>query len=258
MHACVSVCARSCRRQTSYCAYKLQGLWCICACACLQVAKKLPRIQFKGYKRIGLLTGGRIPASDQPQALHTALPLITHLHTPGIQLELSHFTMSDALAAEVSAAHAAGWDKISFYQSYWRPVRHIAPRLPPLHTLNLCEALTDELLSTLHGCVTAVDTLRVMDSRLTHDVPAGTVLPWRVTWVKDIEERVQDLSLVRFLRQVRHMGADTTTWALDDFDISFDTEQVSVYDCTMHVGEHGRLPCNQHACTHHAHKHVGQ
>lgn len=198
------------------------------------MAEKLPRIGFKGHTTISLLTVGAVATADQPQALHTALSLITQLQAPGVELVLSDFTMSNALAAALSAAHAAGWDRISLFQLHWHPDTHIAPPLPSFHTLDLSEVLTNELLSTLQGCVTAVDTLRVMDSGLTQDVPAGTVLPWHVTGVKDAIIG-QEWDLLDFLQQATHMGADTTTWALDDLQIAFDTQQVSAMQC-MSVG----------------------
>ncbi len=178
----------------------------------------------RGYRSmcVSLCEG---PAPDQSAALHTALHTIRHWRPAGYKVEISGATMSDGLAAVLTAAAAAGWDRIELSGVSW-PLGNTA-QLPRLRRLELQSPLTDAVLAELRRCVSWADELDARGGlQLQAPLPAGTVLPWGAMTGYRLADSLS--SLKRWLEQAELLGGGAG-WKLYNICLSL-TSEVSFTD----------------------------
>ncbi len=164
-----------------------------------------------------------IPAPNQPAALRTALPHITHWQLGGqVVLTVHGVTMSDALVAELHTAQALGWQDIDLSWLRW-PLGCVTAQLPRLRRIELFTDLTDEVLSELLQRVSWADELFASLPDLTEPLPAGTVLPWRVMRAGFLCIMDATCSIGAWLEQAQMVGGDVG-WVISGMELSCSSE----------------------------------
>ncbi len=196
----------------------------MCVCSA-QVAEKLTHIEFRGHAAVSVSAYG-IPPDAQPSALRAALPLIAPLHTPTVQLVLTNFTLTQALAAEITAVTAAGWEKPSLQRLIWPTDLSLPVPLPPLHTLIPNRPLDDAFFPQLVQSVSSLEQLGVWGVRLSvAHTNASARVPWRCVGL----QRVPGVCGIRnWLQQAERVGPGVT-WTVDSLHISLTLEEVRSY-----------------------------
>ncbi len=210
--------------------------------AMLQVSHKLASVEIKGCTSVTLRAVA--DTDTQPAALQEALaalfPAIPQAPNPPT-LTLRNFTMTDALAAELAAAVAACWSgRLSLLSCEWLTDTVLSTPLPPLHTLDLCQALDDPTLESLLTGVSTVHELSVTDVCV-----SGTVEP-RLGGVPWERVRVYEARVVEWLAQTEILGWGTVEWALDHLFISLTADEVRT--CT-HTHTHTHTSTHPHTHT---------
>ncbi len=162
---------------------------------------------------------------DEAAALHDAVASLAATVQPSqVRLVLLEFTMSPALAAEMSAVYEAGWHKMSYYNWFDRWPKHLnlTTTLPPLRTLEFVIArLDDNRCAQLRQSLSSLDTLIVMSPKLQSPLPADAVVPWRVLRVAG------PIGVSSWVKQVELLG-DTVIWELSYMEICLTVDKVRV------------------------------
>ncbi len=179
----------------------------------------------------------------QPQLLREALQQLqsVQLSSPQLELQLMGLTVTPAMTAELHTLAASGWGKVSLHTPEW-PQNGPAPTvpLPPLHTLQLKDKLTDTLLVQLQQRLTSVQVLQVAGVALASALPAGARLPWRVIRVTG------QCNLTTWPEQAELVG-DGVEWELNTLGVSLTPDQVRKHTL-LYVNSRERLYVAQHTC----------
>lgn len=156
---------------------------------------------------------------------------------------LSQFTMSDALAAELTALAAAGWSQLSLQELAWSEVAPVTTPLPPLRVcaFGSFQYMDDSLLAQLQQCSTSIGMLVVEGTKLQDQRPGDSVVPWATIKLLNTVRTgglVMELPLPDWLRQVHLLGK--TRWDLGFLTVMLRADQVRD-DGTSQTS---RVPCH--------------
>ncbi len=170
------------------------------------------------------------PESDQLTALRAALPLLApHRQSPTAVLQLNKLRLSDQLAAELTAAAAAGWHWLSVDQlTLPAAPAVVTAKLPVLRRVGLADALTDARLAQLRQCVSQAMQLSVSALALQSALPAGVELPWGTLRVKE------PILMADWLEQAELLGGQCK-WYIERLRVQLSNEEVRL--CIIHVSK---------------------
>ncbi len=158
---------------------------CVCVCTVPQVADKLRQVELRGVTKMRVHAAESTPTA-QAADLRAALQVLGTLpYCRKTEIELSGFTLTPTLAAELVSVSAQGWQRMSLFEVKWpSDAAPSMPQLSSLHSLSLATPITDTVLTQLCEWATAIDKLEFRQLSLGAPLPAGTVVPWRVASFK--------------------------------------------------------------------------
>ncbi len=193
------------------------------------MADKLANIDIKHVSTIQL-------TATEPAALTDALPAFTPFKTPDTELVITGVVATAGWAVALSAAHQAGWSKLSLKQprispgyTPFHPEEQVPdrtpPRFPPLHKLDIYHYVNFDVpighqrFAYMAQCLTSLDVLCCGPVRL--EAPVAGPVP--IGMVRS----TGTMTLRQWLRQVEMVG-EGVGWELNSLHVHLTEQEVSV------------------------------